>query len=292
MSFAWRATVLLVFTFLTAALPCIAEDQPQQDPQERAWQVLREGLDDKKVPNRTAAVQALSLLPNDRQATRFALGALKDKNIGVRAAAAVVLGQQRARSAIPALKDALNDPEISVVLAAAHSLLLLKDPSAYEIYYAVLMGDKKSSVGLVQSQMNRLKDPKQVARMGFEEGIGFVPFGGMGYEAYRTIHRNDSSPVRATAARFLADDPDPMSEDALIQTALADNEEVVRLAALDALAQRGDAHCIERLAKNLSTDERSAVRYRTAAVIIHLGAVTKKPPVAKKPATAKKRRKR
>jgi HEAT repeat protein len=275
-SFPWRVTLLLTLIVFTASLSFTAEDQPEQSPEEHAWQVLRSGLQDRKASNRTVAVQTLSLLTGNRRATSFAISALQDKNAGVRTAAAVALGQQHARTAIPALKNALNDSEIPVVLAAAHSLLLVKDPSGYQIFYAVLMGDKKSNVGLVQSQLNRLKDPKQLAQIGFEEGIGFVPFGGMGYEAYRTIHKHDSSPVRATAARFLADDPDPISEDALIQTALADNDEIVRLAALDALTQRGDPHCIERLVKNLSDDEKLAVRYRTAAVILHLSALTEK----------------
>ena len=140
------------------------------------------------------------------------------------------------------------------------------------------MGDKKSDVGLVESQLNRLKDPKQLAQIGIEEGIGFVPFGGMGYEAYRQIRKHDNSPVRASAARLLAADPDPLSEDALIQSALADKEERVRLAALDALAQRGDPGSITRLMKNLSDDEKPAVRYRTAGVILHLSSIEKRPP--------------
>jgi len=63
-----------------------------------------------------------------------------------------------------------------------------------------------------------------------------------------------------------------MSRDALIQTALADNSTNVRQAALDALAERGDGTCIDRLMRNLD-DDKSAVRYRTAAVIIHLSDV-------------------
>lgn len=274
MSFVWRAILLL--TLLFSSNLYFAQDQPQQDPQEQSWQVLRSGLDDRHAWNREAAVQALSLLPSNRRATGFALTALKDKDVHVRAAAAVVLGQQHAHSSIPALKEALNDPEISVVLSAAHSLMLLKDPSAYQVYYAILMGDRKSSVGLIQSQLNRVKDPRELAKIGFEEGIGFVPYGGMGYEAYRTIRKNDGAPVRAIAARFLADDSDPVSEDALIQTALADNDESVRLAALDALAQRRDPNSISRLMKNLS-DPKAAIRYRTAAVILHLSSIGKKP---------------
>jgi HEAT repeat protein len=273
-SFTWRAISLLILISLSAISPFAANDRSAPDPQEQAWQVLRTGLSHKRASERTVAVQALSLLPANRRATTFALHALRDEDVQVRAAAAVVVGQQHARSAIPALKDALNDTQVSVVMAAAHSLLLLKDKSAYDVYYAVLMGDRKSDKGLVQSQLDRLKDPKQLAQIGISEGMGFVPFGGMGYEAYRTIHSHNGSPARASAARFLAEDPDPISEDALLQAALADKDEDVRLAALDALAQRGDPHCIERLAKNL-TDDKAAVRYRTASVIINLSRAQK-----------------
>jgi hypothetical protein len=39
---------------------------------------------------------------------------------------------------------------------------------------------------------------------------------------------------------------------------------------------RGDPRCIERLVKNLD-GSKSSVRYRTAAVILHLSDITKKP---------------
>jgi len=163
---------------------------------------------------------------------------------------------------------------MSVVLAAAHSLLMLNDPSAYDIYYAILMGDKKASEGLVARQLERFKDPKKVAQLGFQEGLGFVPFGGMGYQALRELRKHDAAPVRAAAARWLALDPDTMAEDALIQSALADTSLTVRLASLDALAERDDAKCITRLLKNLS-DDNSSVRYRTAALILRLSATTR-----------------
>src|SRR6185437_4249041 len=164
----------------------------------------------------------------------------------------------------------LSDKDAAVMLASAHALYLMKDPAAFEIYYAILMGDKKTSAGMIQAQVDRLKDPKQVAQMGLQEGIGFVPYAGMGYEAYRQLMKHDSSPVRAAAARYLALDPDSISEDALIQVAVADKHIVVRQAALDALAQKSDPKCIHRLAINLD-DDKSAVRYRTAATIIRLG---------------------
>jgi HEAT repeat protein len=60
-----------------------------------------------------------------------------------------------------------------------------------------------------------------------------------------------------------------------VQAAVVDNNEEVRLASLDALAQRGDPRVIGRLAKNLNEDK-SAVRYRTAAVILHLSRLGKR----------------
>jgi hypothetical protein len=156
----------------------------------------------------------------------------------------------------------------------------MKDPAAFEIYYAILMGDKKTSAGMIRAQVDRLKDPKQVAQMGLQEGIGFVPYAGMGYEAYRQLLKHDSSPVRAAAARFLALDPDSISEDALIQVAVADKNTIVREAALDALAQRSDPRCIERLAINLD-ETKYPVRYRTAATIIRLASDNRRKPPAK-----------
>lgn len=235
----------------------------------KAWAVLRRGLTSDKVVGRQLSVRSLSLMRHDHKAVEFAEQALDDRDRHVRAAAAETLGQLQSSSSIPKLRGALHDPEILVVLAAAHSLYLLKDRSAYPVYYAILMGDRKGSEGLVESQLDRLRDPKQLMQLGFEEGVGLVPYGGMGYEAYRQIRGHDASPVRAVAARSLARDPDPVSEDALIQVALSDKSVPVRLAALDALSERDDRRSIERLMKNLSETE-LAVRYRTAAVILRL----------------------
>lgn len=260
-------SVLLILLTLPSITLYTAE-APQPDLEERAWTVLHAGLTAAKESRRRPAVESLSLLAGDQRATRFATGALKDRSEQVRAAAAVALGELHAREAVPELKNALSDRSTAVVLAAAHSLLRLKDSSAYGVYYAVLMGDRKDE-GLVQGQIRRLKNPKEMAKLGVQEGIGFVPFGGMGYEAWRQMRKNNTAPLRAAAARFLASDPDAISEDALIQTAVADKSSLVRVAALDALSARGDRNCVGRVAKNLS-DGNAAVRYRTAALILHL----------------------
>jgi HEAT repeat protein len=215
---------------------------------ERAWAVLDTGLTHKAADHRVEAVKALSLITGERAAIKPAVHALSDDNADVRVAAAVTLGQLHAVSAIPDLKKLLSDKEVSVVLAASQALYQLRDNSAYDVYYAILMGDKKASDGMIQSQIDRLK--------------------GIGMQAYR-FAKSDHSQVRASAARSLALDPDPMSRDALVQIALTDDSTAVREAALDALAERGDASCVGRLERNLN-DSKFAVRYRSAAAVIHL----------------------
>jgi len=52
----------------------------------------------------------------------------------------------------------------------------------------------------VKDVMSTLHDSKKVAEMGFEQGIGYIPYAGMGWDAVRTILKNDASPIKAAAA--------------------------------------------------------------------------------------------
>jgi hypothetical protein len=83
----------------------------------------------------------------------------------------------------------MHDHDPAVALAAAHSLNLMLDNSAYEVYYEILNGERKAGKGLIASQTSMLRDPKQVAEFGFEEGIGFVPFASIGWGAIKAIRK-------------------------------------------------------------------------------------------------------
>jgi len=193
----------------------------------------------------------------------------------VRLAAAHALGAMRAESAKGNLEEALGDSEPSVVLAAANSLLLLHDDVGYDTYYEVLTGEKRASKGLIKEQLDTLKDKKKMAQMGFEEGIGFIPFGGIGYEIFKTVTKNDSAPVRAAAAKKLAHDPEPDAGEALVKAA-ADKDWRVRAAALDAIALREDSSLISKIASALE-DKNDVVRFTAAACVAHLSSLPKKP---------------
>jgi HEAT repeat protein len=243
--------------------------------------MLRSGVASSKNDQRASAVGVLALMRGQRAAITMATKAMGDGNPKVRVAAATALGELHASAAIPKLKEAINDNDVTVVLAAAHALLQLKDRSGYEVYYAILTGQRKSGKGLVAGQLDMLKDPKKMAMMGFQEGIGFIPFAGMGYTAIRAIMKDDSSPVRAAAARVLANDPDPDTVQGLVDTALDDKSELVRTAALEAVARHDDPAYISKIAAAMD-DGKDPVRYTAAAAVIRLSAVAERRAAARK----------
>ena len=241
----------------------------------QAWDVLLAGINESGAEKRATAVRALALLTGERRAAALATHALSDDKPLVRAAAATALGEMHARFAIPKLAQALSDKEPIVMLAAAHSLLTLKDPRAYDVYYEILTGERKGNKGLVAGELDTLRDPKKMALLGFQEGIGFVPFAGIGYSAVRTVMKDDNSPVRAAALKVLSEDHDSVIEQAMIRTALEDKNQLVRIAALDSLAQRGNPAIIKRIVPAMS-DDKDAVRYTAAAAVLHLSDIAKR----------------
>jgi HEAT repeat protein len=170
---------------------------------------------------------------------------------------------------VPKLVAATSDAKISVALAAAHSLVALKNTAGYEVYYAVLTGERKSG-GMIEQQWDELKEPKKAAEFAFEQGIGFVPYAGAAFEAFEMLTKKDPSPVRAAAAAALARDPDPRSGKALARAA-RDQNWIVRVAALRAIAMRGDHESLDAVAA-ATQDKRAEVRFAAAAAVIRLTA--------------------
>jgi HEAT repeat protein len=250
-------------------------------PQDKAWDILQHGAEEKSVERRAEAIHALGLLPHDNKAREMAESALDDSKPEVRAAAATALGDMLSRASIRKLSKTLSDQDPVVVLAAAHSLLTLQDHAAYDVYYAVLTGQRKASEGLVASERKMLQDPKKLAEFGVETGLGFVPLAGFGISAVKMLTKDESSNVRAAAARILAKDPDPQSRDALVE-ALSDRSWVVRCAALEAIAVRGDPNLRADIEPSMD-DSKDAVQYAAAAAVIRLSGALRAPaPVHRK----------
>ena len=74
-----------------------------------------------------------------------------------------------------------SETDVGVVVAGARALIALGDLYRYNVYYAVLTGERKSGEALLEDQKKMLKDPKKMAQFGFKQGIGFIPFAGLGY---------------------------------------------------------------------------------------------------------------
>jgi HEAT repeat protein len=258
-------TVLVWFVLFSVAQCLYAQDARQQ-----AWTVLNAGLAEKNLGERTIAVRVLGLMTNDPQAPELAMQGLGDPKPEVRAAAADVLGDLNYQAARPKIREILrsNDEDPLTVLACARALLELGDEEAYAVYYAILTGERKSGSSLTHSQKKNLSDPKKMAQMGFQQGLGFVPFASVGYGAVKAFTKDDASPVQAAAAKILIKDPDPKTKEALIN-ASGHKSWIVRMAAVDSLARRDDPSVIPQLEPRLH-DDKEIVRYTAAAAIIRL----------------------
>ena len=266
-----RFVMCLVMVFGGCAGLLAQESKDIESPTHKAWDLLLTAILSKRTTERMNGTRALGLLRDTKQARDLAENGLKDLDPDVRKAAATALGQMRATQSIPKLEDALYDKKVAVVMAAAQSLRELKeDKVAYEVYYELLMGERKGSDGIIAKQLETLKNPKELAKLGVSEGIGYIPFAGIGWDAYRTMHKKDPNPARAVAATLLAHDPDPASGRALVK-ATNDKDWIVRAAAVEAIAQRGDASLMPHVLGKF-TDKNPKVRYSAAAAVIRLSA--------------------
>ena len=259
--------LVLVLSLATAA--------SGQTPLDQAWNILQAAADNSSTDQRVATMRVLQLIPGDAKAVSIAEKGLQDKDAEVRGAAALSLGAMGSKSSVSVLvATAKSDKEGSVVLAAAKALIQLGDEKGYSVYYAVLTGQRKTGEGLVGSEEKQLNDllrnPKQMEEMAFEQGMGFVPFGGVGLQAFNVIHASEEkAPIlKATSVKILAKDPDPRTQVALI-AATADKQWLVRAAAYDSLARRGHSAVVPDITSGLK-DDRMEVKLTAAAAVVHL----------------------
>jgi len=247
---------------------------PAENSEPQAWRILETGVVDKNPEVRAVAVGALGLVPQNSRAAALAEKALEDEKPAVRAAGARALGQMPESASIPLLRKALADRDGEVVMAAAHSLIQLKDVAGYEVYYSVLTGERKAGENLMSQEADFLKDPKKVAKFSLEQGIGLIPYGGcyaLTAVEFAKKKKQDKYSAKAVAARVLANDPDPQSRKALIRE-VADTSWIVREAAIEAIAIRADPSLLGDVQAAMS-DQDFHVRYTAAAVVISLTGV-------------------
>src|ERR1700691_3138795 len=263
---------LLCFTATAIDLPLASQQSTTQvDTQNQAWDILMGGAHGSNIDKRANAIQALGLDSGDPAAVQLAEDALGDKEAYVRAAAAKALGALGSTESIPKLQNLVNDKDISVALAVGHALVQLKSNSGYDVYYSLVVGVRKGRTSPITEEINQMKTPSRAVRFAFDQGIGFLPYGGYGMEALHAWKKRSTAPTRAAAARELAGDPDPRSGQALAN-AVSDKAWSVRAAAIAAIAKRGDTTLLVGIVPAMS-DRKDVVRYSAAAGVLRLGRI-------------------
>ena len=164
-----------------------------------------------------------------------------------------------------------------MIIAAAHALIQLGDDRGYRRLLRRSYRTTENRSDLSEQQKAMLKDPKKMASLGIEAGVGFIPFGGLAMSGYKLLTRDDISPVLAAAALMLAKDPDPKSGQALADAAATQDKWLVQVpAAFDAIARRGDPSLLKTAETGLQ-DEKDQVRVSAAAAVIRLHDIQSRP---------------
>ena len=241
-----------------------------------AWKVIDASLTDGSPDHRREALAAIGTIgAPDPEAVNRLENALQDKNPLVRQTAALVLGELKAVSSVPKLKELLPD-DGEVAFAAAKALAALGDLSGRDFLVSVLAGERKDTQpGMVTNAIrkgeNELKHPQQLIFTGADDATGAM-FGpvSMVLPAVKDAVdlKSKGAPGRAAAAAYLAEDPDPEAVP-LLEWGLGDGNEFVRIEAAKGLGQRGNADSIAKLRPFL-TDSRNYVRDMAAVAIIRI----------------------
>lgn len=240
-----------------------------------AWDVLDKSLAEGNYDRRVEALAAIATMasPNPEAVSR-AETALHDKMPLIRQTAALALGELKSRDSIPALQAMLADsPEVA--FAAAKALTEIGDSSGRDVLIAVLAGERKDAPGMMTSAVRKAKDklhhPEGLILMGAQDATGAM-FGpvSMVIPAIKDAAdlKGKGAPGRAAAVAYLAKDPDAYAV-SLLEWALNDDNQFVRLEATKAVGDRGNMESIAKLEPML-TDSRNIVRDMAAASILRI----------------------
>jgi HEAT repeat protein len=248
---------------------------PKRPIEETAWNLLSEAAVSQKESQKTSAITALSSIGPRPEVVGLIEPALTDKDATIRRLAVTALGELKARTSIPKLKEALDDKSASVSFAAARALWEMGDHGGRDIFIEVLTGKRAAGPGVVQGQIDearrQLHSPMALAMIGLEQGAGaFLGPGAMGITVIEAFARDKSASARAISASLLGADRDPDSFHEL-EAALTDKNWGVRVAAAKALGNSTQHGVIAKLRPIVLNDkEKEIVRYMAAASVVRL----------------------
>jgi HEAT repeat protein len=271
--------------FLLLVLPAALCASPVTDPVaggvalapntiQRARAILDDALRARNPDTRREAVLALGLIgPREPYMTRLMV-MLKDDDVPVRVAAIASLVDLRDNRALPAIRNAYDDPVPEVSFAAAKGLQAMGDPVGRSALMDVVGGGDDSASGYVTTNTRAAKRlyyaPKAVLPYLMSRAIGFAHVSGLGtgIASLEGLLADQNISGRASAVIMLGADKDPRVIPAL-RHALHDKDSSVRAAAVHAIALRDDASLEPDLLPLL--DEKNVeTRVRAAAGCLRL----------------------
>jgi HEAT repeat protein len=240
---------------------------------QQAWQTIEDLAASNNPQHRKYSAAAFALLAQRHsRALKSAKELLhSDRESEVRAFTAAALGQEQARTAIPALREALDDPSAPVAFAAAKALWNMRDHSGAFIFREVLTGARKDSQSLMNSYLSdarhKMHDPKALAMMGVKEATSaFFGPAGMAISFAQESLKDKGAAGRAYAAGALAEDRSTKSRQ-ILESALQDSSPLVRAAACRSLAILRDRGSLVYLEPLLNDDDQGAQAIASAAYI-------------------------
>ncbi len=243
-------------------------------PESTAWDILRQGIDDKNPDRRKQAVTAIGSLGLMPEAVKLVEHGLRDDDPIVRQVGAAVLGQMKSTSSIPALIAALDDPSGEVQFTAARALWEMGDHSGETVLQDVMTRQQKATLGFVEGGMRdakaKLRDKKGLAKMGINEASGALlgPFS-IGVIAAEEMLKDSGATGRALSATLLAQKCDSRNIQLLQWTLKEEKNNTVRAVVAKSLGQCGTAEDIVRIEPYLSAGN-DALKFMAAAAIIRL----------------------
>ena len=293
-----RATVATFLTFAAAVplLPAATGGDGSSVPAaarpsvQRAWKTIEKLASSGNPQHRKYSAAAYALLVQKHDRARESIKSLlrTDHDTEVRAFTAAALGQERARKAIPMLREAMDDPSAPVAFAAAKALWDMGDHSGAIVFEEVLTGARKDSRSLVNTYISNARhtmhDPKALAMMGVKEATSaFFGPAGMAISFAQESMKDKGAAGRAYAAGALADDHSTKSRE-ILENALQDSSPLVRAAACRSLAILKDRRSLVFLEPVLDDDNEGAQAMASAAYIrlSEPGGAKKTKPASKK----------
>jgi HEAT repeat protein len=237
----------------------------------RAWAILTDAAGDiKHTQTRLQALAALGLLRSPRSSKMIA-DAMLDPDVDIRTAAALAAGETKDRNLTTNLRNLLDDKEPQVDFVAAMTLWKMNDKSGEDVLMSVVAGDRSTNPTLMhgtEHKINKdLHDPAMLAKMGAMQGAIMLlgPFG-YGITAFQFIHQGGGDLARASAIEQLSQEKiEPVHKEVL--DALADKDQVVRVAALKGLMDYHDSATSLAIYK-LFADTKYPVRLTAAAAYL------------------------